>query len=52
MSIENGYLVIRLIRKMDRYHSAKYEAIVFNYPKVSLIVFSEVIVILIHIIRV
>ena len=33
MSIENDYLVLRVIRKMDRYHSAKYEAIVIQLPE-------------------
>ena len=33
MSIENDYVVIRVIRKMDRYHSAKYKRIVIQLPE-------------------
>ena len=50
MSTEHVYLVIRVIRKMDRYHSAKYEAVVSQLPESQ---FNNlIIVILIHIIRV
>ena len=33
MSIENDYLVIRVIRKMDRYNSTKYETIILQSPE-------------------
>ena len=52
MSIENDYLVLRVIRKMDRYNSTKYETIIIQLPESQFINFSGGIVILMHIIRV